>query len=78
MGGSILGAKAIYDFLKHKTKKNFIFIDNLDENYLKSIKKIIIYQKVFLLLFQSQVIQSKQSRIPIFLNLFLNQKIQLF
>ena len=39
MGGSILGAKAIYDFLKHKTKKNFIFIDNLDENYLKSIKK---------------------------------------
>ncbi len=39
MGGSILGAKAIYDFLKHKIKKNFIFIDNLDENYLKSIKK---------------------------------------
>ncbi len=29
MGGSILGAKAIYDFLKHKIKKNFIFIDNL-------------------------------------------------
>ena len=50
MGGSILGAKAIYDFLKHKTKKNFIFIDNLDENYLKKVsKKIIIYQKVFLL-----------------------------
>ena len=39
MGGSILGAQAIYDFLKHKIKKNFIFIDNLDENYLKSIKK---------------------------------------
>ncbi len=39
MGGSILGAKAIYNFLKHKTKKNFIFVDNLDENYLKSIKK---------------------------------------
>ena len=66
MGGSILGAKAIYDFLKHKTKKNFIFIDNLDENYLKTSKKIIIYQKVFLLLFQNQVIRSKQSRIPIF------------
>ena len=29
MGGSILGVKAIYDFLKHKIKKNFIFIDNL-------------------------------------------------
>ena len=39
MGGSILGAKAIYYFMKNKTKKNFIFIDNLNENYLKSIKK---------------------------------------
>ena len=29
MGGSILGAKAIYDFLKYKIKKNFLFIDNL-------------------------------------------------
>ena len=29
MGGSILGAKAIYDFLKHKIKKKFTFIDNL-------------------------------------------------
>ena len=29
MGGSILGAKAIYQFLNHKIKKNFFFIDNL-------------------------------------------------
>ena len=29
MGGSILGAEAIYDFLKHKVKKNFYFINNL-------------------------------------------------
>ena len=29
MGGSILGTKAIYQFLKHKIKKNFTFIDNL-------------------------------------------------
>ena len=29
MGGSILGAEAIYRFLKHKIKKNFFFIDNL-------------------------------------------------
>ncbi len=29
MGGSILGAKAIYDFLKYKIKKNFLFVDNL-------------------------------------------------
>ena len=39
MGGSILGAKAIYSFLKHKIKKELIFLDNLDENYLKQIKK---------------------------------------
>ena len=30
MGGSILGPKAIYQFLNHKIKKNFLFIDNLD------------------------------------------------
>lgn len=29
MGGSILGAQAIYDFLKHKIKKKFKFINNL-------------------------------------------------
>ena len=29
MGGSILGTQAIYDFLKHKIKKTFFFIDNL-------------------------------------------------
>ena len=39
MGGSILGAKAIYSFLKHKIKKEFIFIDNLDEGALKNVKK---------------------------------------
>ena len=29
IGGSILGSKSIYDFLKYKIKKDFIFIDNL-------------------------------------------------
>ena len=29
MGGSVLGAKAIFQFLNHKIKKNFFFIDNL-------------------------------------------------
>ena len=29
MGGSILGTKTIYEFLKHKIKKKFLFIDNL-------------------------------------------------
>ena len=32
MGGSILGTETIYDFLKHKIKKNFLFVDNLQNN----------------------------------------------
>ena len=31
MGGSILGAEAIYSFLKKKIRKNFTFLDNLQE-----------------------------------------------
>ncbi len=38
MGGSLLGTKAIYDFLKKKIKKNFYFFDNL-QNEVKNIKK---------------------------------------
>ena len=30
MGGSSLGAQAIYDFMRFKIKKNFIFFNNLD------------------------------------------------
>ena len=37
MGGSILGTKAIFQFLNHKIKKNFFFIDNL-QNRLDSKK----------------------------------------
>ena len=29
MGGSILGTESIYNFLRHKIKKNFSFINNL-------------------------------------------------
>ena len=39
MGGSTLGAQAIYDFLKKKIKKNFIFVDNLNALKIKSKKK---------------------------------------
>tara|TARA_Y100000992_G_C21235553_1_gene477841 strand:+ start:51 stop:1265 length:1215 start_codon:yes stop_codon:yes gene_type:complete len=39
MGGSILGANAIYSFLKKKIKKEFLFIDNIDETKLEFIKK---------------------------------------
>ena len=39
MGGSTLGSQAIYDFLNHKIKKNFIFIDNLSANKKKKKEK---------------------------------------
>ena len=40
MGGSILGAQAIYDFLNHKIKKKFFFYNNLQSNRItKSNKK---------------------------------------
>ena len=32
MGGSVLGAEAIYDFLKSKIKKKFTFVNNLNSN----------------------------------------------
>ena len=38
MGGSILGTRSIYDFLKHKIKKNFDFVDNLNP-YLNTHKE---------------------------------------
>jgi len=43
MGGSILGAKAIFQFLNHKIKKNFFFIDNLQNRLdLKENKKSFV------------------------------------
>ena len=39
MGGSSLGAKAIYDFLRYKIKKRFFFIDNLKINNLEKKRK---------------------------------------
>ena len=39
MGGSTLGAQAIYDFLKKKIKKKFIFVDNLNASKNNKEKK---------------------------------------
>ena len=39
MGGSSLGTQAIYDFLNHKIKKNFSFLNNLQPNLKNSDKK---------------------------------------
>ena len=38
MGGSILGTQAIHDFLRHKIKKKFTFIDNLKPAQKKNTK----------------------------------------
>ena len=38
IGGSSLGAQAIFDFLKTKIKKNFLFIDNLENENFKNNK----------------------------------------
>ena len=40
MGGSVLGTQAIYQFLNHKIKKKFIFINNLNPNLTDTQKKI--------------------------------------
>jgi len=40
MGGSILGTKSIYSFLKKKIKKEVFFFDNLDTNLHLELKKI--------------------------------------
>ena len=41
MGGSSLGTQAIYDFLTHKIKKKFKFLDNLKSHTKKNKKKNI-------------------------------------
>ena len=43
MGGSTLGTQAIYDFLRSKIKKNFLFIDNLEVNNNNSESKKKIF-----------------------------------
>ena len=40
MGGSVLGPKALYNFLKYKIKKKIIFHDNLESNLIINKKNI--------------------------------------
>ena len=54
MGGSILGAEAIYDFLKIKIKKELIFFNNIDVNKLQKIKnKKNFNKKLFIIISKS-------------------------
>ena len=39
MGGSLLGARTIYSFLRDKIKKKFFFIDNFEHNKIKTTLK---------------------------------------
>jgi len=41
MGGSSLGANAIYDFLRYKIKKNFYFLSNLNKRKFSSKKNYL-------------------------------------
>ena len=50
MGGSVLGSKAIYSFLKDKIKKKFIFIDNLDQLKVEKVKKKINLKNSFFII----------------------------
>ena len=45
MGGSILGAQAIYSFYKKKINKKFIFLNNLDQSKIEEVKKNINYKE---------------------------------
>ncbi len=47
MGGSILGTKSIFNFLKDRIKKNFIFIDNF-QNKIQYIDKKKDYLKIII------------------------------
>ena len=56
MGGSILGSQSIYNFLSHKIKRKFIFIDNLDGNRIKSLKSKIHQKKTLFIIISGNLI----------------------
>ena len=49
MGGSILGADAIYNLLKNRIKKKIYFFDNIDINKIEDFKKKNDLRKVLFL-----------------------------
>ncbi len=72
MGGSILGAKAIYSFLKHKIKKEFIFFDNLEDMKIKNFLKKKNFKNMLFL-----IISKSGNTIETLVNLNLVNKIKL-
>ena len=50
MGGSILGAEAIYNFLSKKIKKKFYFFDNIDPEKNFFLKKKLKFKDVLFII----------------------------
>ncbi len=50
MGGSILGAEAIYQFLNKKIKKNVYFINDIDDKKILNIKKKLLINKTLFII----------------------------
>lgn len=50
MGGSILGADAIYNFFQTKIKKNIYFLNDLNENKILNLKKKENFSKVLFII----------------------------
>jgi len=50
MGGSILGAEAIYNIFKNKINKNFYFFNDLDEEKIENLKKTKNLKKVLFII----------------------------
>jgi len=53
MGGSILGAKALYSFLKRKIKKKFFFQDNLSERNILELNSKKINKPAYIFISKS-------------------------
>ena len=50
MGGSILGAEALYNFLDKKIKKKVYFFNNINENKIKNFKKKYNLSKILFII----------------------------
>ncbi len=74
MGGSILGSKAIYSFLKNKINKKFLFIDNLDQGYLAKVKKENDLRKALFLIISKSGNTAETIINSIFFKQFLKKK----
>ena len=53
MGGSVLGAEAIYNFIENKNKKNFYFINDVNEENFKQIKEKKLNKVLYIVISKS-------------------------